>query len=584
MSKLYIEKLILKRTNGETFEYTFSRGINYFKGDNSCGKTEFFIFLDYMLGRSENLNGKDWFLELESGSLVLCNWNNRYCFSRYKDNNHYSVQVNSEEKCELTIDEYINYLSIIIAKEDNISLGKFKDYADFNNTIRSSTAFNFLESSGLGLGYKNNFLTKCQDYKYQKWVMLILDFLFNPNANKIVSIKNELKLLKKQLSEQQKYLEKLTLYKDSINTSLSSLGSKIQLKDNLSSLETVKKELQKIKNFHTSYDIPHYSEIYNLNDITERIKILKNKEQDIDDLKKSNENRVKFLKSLKEIASKSSNYHDLISPLEELISELNTNISFSDILVKEKPYEKLESLKHKMQTTTNEKQSQYIKIELENKIQEISLIEHFIQLYEGEYKNIDIESTQKKINELQDELEKLKLGTDESIVHDFSSTLCKLYFSGKEQSDLIKSDAMVPGFILDYIPKINSIIPSTIIPNEDNSDAKLKLEKYRGSQARAAILQLCGYCTLNLFIQKNQNINCLPILVTDYFTQPITEKNLGAIGTILNTFISMVGEENFQIIMFDVKEPRQLNIAEDRSQNLIINPKTGFIPWYSEKK
>lgn len=38
------------KCEGQSFSYSFADGINYFKGKNDSGKTEFYTFLDYMLG------------------------------------------------------------------------------------------------------------------------------------------------------------------------------------------------------------------------------------------------------------------------------------------------------------------------------------------------------------------------------------------------------------------------------------------------------------------------------------------------------------------------------------------------------
>lgn len=45
-----IEFLELIPDSGESFNYFFSSGVNYVQGPNSSGKTEFYHFLDYMLG------------------------------------------------------------------------------------------------------------------------------------------------------------------------------------------------------------------------------------------------------------------------------------------------------------------------------------------------------------------------------------------------------------------------------------------------------------------------------------------------------------------------------------------------------
>ena len=67
-------KLISLTMNGchneDPFTYTFSEGINFFKGKNDSGKTEFYVFLDYLLGASVKMYTKDWYHDsLESADL-----------------------------------------------------------------------------------------------------------------------------------------------------------------------------------------------------------------------------------------------------------------------------------------------------------------------------------------------------------------------------------------------------------------------------------------------------------------------------------------------------------------------------------
>lgn len=60
------------KCEGQSFSYSFADGINYFKGKNDSGKTEFYTFLDYMLGANINLADKDWFRDsLISAELMF---------------------------------------------------------------------------------------------------------------------------------------------------------------------------------------------------------------------------------------------------------------------------------------------------------------------------------------------------------------------------------------------------------------------------------------------------------------------------------------------------------------------------------
>jgi len=88
--------------NEEPYTYTFSEGINYFKGKNDSGKTEFYVFLDYMFGASVNMYAKDWFRDsLESAELHFTVDGREYIVTRYiKDSNKNFFRYSDEEAIE----------------------------------------------------------------------------------------------------------------------------------------------------------------------------------------------------------------------------------------------------------------------------------------------------------------------------------------------------------------------------------------------------------------------------------------------------------------------------------------------------
>lgn len=57
-----IIKLTMYSFDEKEYTYQFSLGLNYFKGKNSSGKTEFYNFLDFMFGSSEDIRKKPWYL------------------------------------------------------------------------------------------------------------------------------------------------------------------------------------------------------------------------------------------------------------------------------------------------------------------------------------------------------------------------------------------------------------------------------------------------------------------------------------------------------------------------------------------
>jgi hypothetical protein len=56
-----IELSLYGEKEGEIYSYPFTDGINYFKVKNESGKTEFYTFLDYMLGADIDISDYDWY-------------------------------------------------------------------------------------------------------------------------------------------------------------------------------------------------------------------------------------------------------------------------------------------------------------------------------------------------------------------------------------------------------------------------------------------------------------------------------------------------------------------------------------------
>lgn len=50
-----IESLTLYNLNDDKYTYSFSKGLNYFVGSNSTGKTVFYNFFDYIVGASKKI-------------------------------------------------------------------------------------------------------------------------------------------------------------------------------------------------------------------------------------------------------------------------------------------------------------------------------------------------------------------------------------------------------------------------------------------------------------------------------------------------------------------------------------------------
>lgn len=577
MSNSFIEELILEKKDGKRYPYHFSQGINYFQGKNSSGKTEFFYFLDYMLGsNSVSLSGKEWFQDLHKATLVYKKDETRYFFTRVKDSssNYFSINNEPEEKCNL--EQYILFLSVIATNEESTNIKELRNITNTELTIRSCSAFNFLEETGILSNPKVNFLTKCREYKYQKWVSIILDYLFHPNSSEIYIKRQEIENLKRKLKEQQNLLEKLNIYKISINDSLHKLNSSYDFKHNT---ELIRKEINKIKKFDNTIKLHNLETAYILNNVSERLKILKNKNNDIESISNSAKNRMDMLNRLKELSQNVSEYKQFTAPLIELIESLSNTVSFSELLVKNKNERNLENVEKKLKSIVKKREEAQSVIDLNEKIQAISVIEELLDKYDQEYQEINIEDTLKKLEIAETELDELVNSIDQEKINKFQKIVMELYKSAAIVSPLIQSDLNYEGFIFDYDEKHNSIIPSIIVYDTDKSISEVHIEHYRGSQARSTIIQLCGYCALQLLLQEDKTIPCLPVLVIDHFSKTFSDDNLKALGAVLNKFYEMLNSKSFQTIVFDVKNSEEINLSNFREEKLGDENKSGFIPW-----
>lgn len=582
MSNPFIEELILERNDGQKYSYDFCQGVNYFQGKNGSGKTEFFYFLDYMLGsNSFSISDKEWFQDLYKATLVYKKAENRYSFTRIKNSsvNYFRINNEPEERCN--IEQYILFLSVIATNEESKNLRDLRNITNTELTIRSCSAFIFLEETGILSNPKVNFLTKCREYKYQKWSSIILDYLFNPNSSEIYIKRQEIINLKRQLKEQQNLLEKLDIYKSSINDSLQKLNSSHELKNNT---DAIRREINRIKNFENSVEIQNLETLYMLNSVSERIKILKNSTSDIESISKATKNRVDMLNRLKELSEKVTEYKQFASPLIELIQSLENTVSFSELLVKNKNEKNLETVEKKLKKTVKKREKTQTVINIDEKIQLISVVEKLLDEYEQEYQEINIEETIKKLEKAETELDKLINSIDQEKIKKFQKTLMELYKSAAVVSPLIQSDLNYEGFSFDYDEKHNSIIPSIVVYDTDKSISEVHIEHYRGSQARSTIIQLCGYCALQLLLQEDKTIPCMPLLVIDHFSKTFSDDNLKALGTILEKFYEMMSHNSFQTIIFEIKNPEDINLVHYVKEELVTETKTGFIPWINETK
>lgn len=224
-----ISKLVMYSLNNEDYTYNFQSGVNYFKGVNNSGKTEFYNFMDYMFGSSENLIRKPWYANTIRRAAMYVEINNvKYRLVRTLDPEVNFLNYASEEQEEnkyINLIEYKERLNAIFTNGEYTYLKNIKDFTNENLTFRTFTMFNFLGEKRQGLTY--NFFDKCSDVKYYTKLTPILNYIFNNNLERINELQNELIKLQKQKKELEVISVKYSFIYEQINENLKKIDSPI---------------------------------------------------------------------------------------------------------------------------------------------------------------------------------------------------------------------------------------------------------------------------------------------------------------------------------------------------------------------
>ena len=98
--------------------------------------------------------------------------------------------------------------------------------------------------------------------------------------------------------------------------------------------------------------------------------------------------------------------------------------------------------------------------------------------------------------------------------------------------------------------------------------------------ARHTLIQLAGYLGFLQLLLSENKYPIIPFLVIDHISKPFDNYNRKGIGEILNYAISVIGENNLQIILFDDKNHEELLLKPNHAECLVNDVKTGFVPFF----
>lgn len=564
------------------YTYQFSLGLNYFKGKNSSGKTEFYNFLDFMFGSSEDIRKKPWYRDsLKKASMQIQVDNIIYTLTRSNDPSQNYISYADEIEMEaMDQREYKAKLNAIFTKNMAL-LRNIREFAETELSFRTFTMFNFLGEKRQGAIC--DFFDKCSDIKYSVKLAPILNFIFNNNLEKIYLLQRKLEELQEKLKELEIVSSRYDFICTQVNRNIQKLGSNIWYTGK--NADVIRENIKEIKNMEETKRKNNDRNIVDLevmySNISEQIKIYENSIADAKQFENENSNRKKLLKELKDLVEEDSVFTYLVEPLEQLLSEMDSTIAFSQYTIKDRTIAELKRQRSELKKEIKRNDSRFQCYTMEEKAKSIALIEEYLSANIRDCSE-DLKEIKKEIREIKEELRVLQNSDDIVKIRELSQFITMLYKSASGISSIVDDDIMQEGFKIQYLKKGNILQPMIQSKEKDENDIEKKKEVnyYIGSMARHTLIQLCGYLGFLKILLTEEKYPIIPILVIDHISKPFDTSNARAIGQVINKAYEKIGKESLQIFMFDDEEYTTLALQPEHSENLVTDKKSGFNPFY----
>lgn len=577
-----INKLVLYSFDDLKYTYHFSSGVNYFKGKNSSGKTEFYNFLDYMFGSSDDIRKKPWFKDtLKSATMEVQVDKITYILTRTCDPSQ-NYLTYSDEKVGEAIDrrEYKERLNSIFAKDTEL-LRNIRQFTEEDLTFRAFTMFNFLGEKRQGAIH--DFFDKCSKVEYSVKLAPILNFIFNNNLEKIYDLQKELEESQEKLKTLEASSSRYDFICSQVNKNIQKLGMNIWYTGK--NAEDIRKNILEIKSMQEPKKRANDKNIADLevmySNLSEQIKVYENSISDAKQLEDDNKNRKILLENLDQLLVENQDFKYLVEPLKQLINELDNTISFSQYTISDKTIAELKKQRNELKCLIRKNDSRFQCYSMEEKSKSIALIEEYLAADIQECQT-DIKELKKRIRDIKEEIRVLQNSDDLVKIKTLSQFITELYKSASGISSVVDDDILQEGFKIQYYKRGNILQPMIQVMEKDENDMERKSEVscYIGSMARHTLIQLCGYLGFLKLLLTEEKYPIIPILVIDHLSKPFDNSNARAIGQVINKAYKDIGKENLQIFMFDDEEYSTLSLQPEHFENLVDETKTGFNPFY----
>lgn len=573
-SQFAIDRLILFDFKGNTFSYEFEPGLNYIKGRNDSGKTQFFEFIDFMLGkRSEDIGARRWYKDtLQSASLELHSGNNCCILTRSLDNRVFRCLRNG---VALPVESLADYCEAI----DSFFCESFDKrrilnaFMEQNITYRTFTLFSFLAEGYVG--EIQPLFSKLNETRYRVKERPLFDYLFNNNIDEINRIQEEISFLTASLDNMRKKCENNEFIAEQIDNRLAQLGIRTRFKGNnreeierLLSCELEPNDLVNQTGSTTLADLE-----YSAAQLKEQISLMQVAASEKMKLAKADAKRIRMLEEVNSIASSLPEYEELLESTKVILEELKgaSSIKSSQIYLDLIPRKERQLKEITREISTTRSQVDPMSTRQDEVTRNVIL--DYLERYDESLNRSEIDRISQRLSDLKAALKEKRLSIDNQKISWISSRITSLYVSAAPVADFSKRDASFAGFAIQYVKESNSL-QATI------ANAKETEIYYTGSRARHALMQLAAYCAFAEFL-LDQDVPFPPLLVFDHISSPFDPQNRRSIGALFKTFFQIVDPESIQVFLFDNVDPGALSISCQRIIDLNEGDQTGFNPFYN---
>ncbi len=580
-----IELTLYGEVEGQIFTYHFVEGINYFKGKNDSGKTEFYTFLDYMFGANVNLSDKEWFRGTLSYAQLVFSYNDRkFVVARSISNpdKNYFRYFDEEGFEEVRLNEYRARLNIVFS-EDQKTLKELRAFVEEDIGFRTFTVFNFLGENRQGV--LSDFFDKCSRLEYSIKLPSLLNYIFNPNIARISELKKREENLKTKLETLENQARQNDDILGRVNHQLKILGINRAFNGKnamtiLHEIDSLQNALEKGESATKSLAITELEAIYT--SLDEQIKRQKNAEYDHKRFVDASVKQKVLLDRLREMVEQKPMYAYLIEPIISLTADLDKSISFNKYLIQETTTRELQKQRDEIRQQILANKSRFAIYSVSEKSQAATLIKEYLSYYDCDFDSDKLAEIRSELKKIREEIRMLQNANDTEKISNLSADITHLYKTSSGVSELAGYDFRKTGFHISYLKNGNIIQPQ--ISDEEDDDISQNKNYYTGSMARHTLMQLCGYLGFLRMLIKEHKYPLVPFLVVDHISKPFDSKNRKALGAVLHEVYKDIRKSELQIILFDDEDASDLGITPDYSTDLLGKGKSGFNPFYTPPK